>query len=86
MEEALNDKPLFHAVLWAWCNVILEMFPGFRNCFILELLEAGNPILNGVGFAHRKVLGQKCIRTGMPGGEWILVGVEPRLCFPKQRE
>jgi hypothetical protein len=66
-------------------NVLLEMFLGFRDGFILELLETGNPIPKGVGFAHRKALGQECIRSGIPCGECILVGVEPHLCFPKQR-
>ena len=56
MEEVLNDKPLFHAVVWACCNVFLETFLGFLDCFVLELLKTGNPVPKGVGFAHRKVL------------------------------
>jgi hypothetical protein len=65
MEEVLNDQPLFHVMVWACCNVLLETFPGFRDYFILELLETGNPIPKGLGFAHQKVLGQECIRTGI---------------------
>jgi hypothetical protein len=85
-EEVLNDQPFFHSVVWACCNVILEMFPGFWVCLILVLLKTGNPVSKGVGFAHRKVLGQECIRTGITCGECIFVGVEPCLCFPMQRE
>jgi hypothetical protein len=86
MEEAWDDHPLFHAVVWACCDVFLETFLSFRDGFILELLKTRNPILKGIGFAHRKVLGQECIRAGNPCGECILVGVEPCLCFPKQKE
>jgi len=42
--------------VWACCNVFLKMFPGFEDCFVLELLKTGNSIPKGVGFAHRKVL------------------------------
>jgi hypothetical protein len=61
MEEVLNDQPLFHAVVWACCDVSLEMFPGFGDGFILELLKIGNPIPKGVGFAHRKVLARNAL-------------------------
>jgi hypothetical protein len=86
MEEVLDDEPLSHVVVWPCCNVFLETFLGIQDCLILELLKTGNPVLKGVGFAHLKVLGQECIRTSIPCGECILVGVEPCLCFPKQRE
>ena len=86
MEEVLNDKPFFHTVVWACCNVFLETFPGFRDCFVLELLKTGNPIPKGIGFAHRKVLDQKSIGARIPCVEFFLEGVEPRLCYPKQRE
>jgi len=86
MEEVLKDKPFFHAVVWACCNVFLETFLGFLDCFVLELLKTGNPVPKGVGFAHRKVLDQKSIGTRIPSIECMLVGVEPRLCFPNQRE
>jgi len=86
MEEVLNDKPFFHVMVWACCNVFLKTFPGFRDCLILELFKTGNPVPKGVGFAHQKVLDQKSIGTRIPSVESFLVGVEPRLCFPKQRE
>jgi len=86
MEEILNDKPFFDAVVWACCNIFLKTFPGIRDSFILELLKAGNPVPKGVGFAHRKVLDQKSIGARIPSVESIHAGVKQRLCFPKQRE
>ena len=59
MDEVLDDQPLFGAVMWPYCNVLLEMFPGFRDGFILELLKIRNPITQGVGFAPQKILGQE---------------------------
>jgi len=86
MEEVLNGKPFFHAVVWACCNVFLKTFPGFWDCLVLELFKTGNPIPKGIGFAHWKVLDQKSIGAHNPSVERVLVGVEPRLCFPKKRE
>ena len=86
MEELLNDKPFFRAVVWACCNVFLETILGFRDCLILELLKTGNPVPKGIGFAHRKVLDQKSIGARIPSAKFFLEGVKPRLCFPKQRE
>ena len=86
MEEVLNDKSFFHAMVWACCNVFLKTFSGFRDCLILELFKTGNPILKGIGFAHRKVLDQKSIGARIPSVKRVIVGVEPHLCFPKQRE
>ena len=40
----------------------------------------------GICFAHREVLGQECIGTGIPSSEVYFVGVEPRLRFAEQRE
>jgi hypothetical protein len=84
MEEVLDDQPLFHTMVRACCDIFLEMFPGFQDGFILELLKIENPVPKGVGLAHLKVLGQECIRASIPCGECILVGVEPRLCFPSR--
>ena len=86
MEEVLNDKPFFHTVVWACCNVFLKTFPSFRDCFVLELFKTGNPVPKGIGVAHRKVLDQKSIGAYIPSVECVLVGVERRLCFPKKRE
>ena len=73
-------------MVWACCNVFLKTFPGFRDCLVLELLKAGNPIPKGVDFSQWNVLVQKGIGARIPSVESFLVGVEPRLFFPKQRE
>jgi len=86
MKDVLNDKPFFHAVVWACCNVFLKTFPDFRDCLILELLKTENPVPKGICFAHRKVLDQKYIGARIPIDECVLVGAEPHLCFSKQRE
>ena len=57
MEEVLNDQPLFYAVMWACLNVLLETFPDFRDALIWQLLNSGNPFLEGIGLAHWKVFG-----------------------------
>jgi len=57
MEEVMNDKPFFHAMVWTCFNVFLETIPGFRDYFILELLITRNPVPKGVGSSHQKVLG-----------------------------
>jgi hypothetical protein len=44
MEEVLNDKPFFHVMVLACCNIFVEKFPGFQNCLILELLKTANPV------------------------------------------
>jgi hypothetical protein len=61
MEEVLDDQPLFHAVVWACCDIFLESIPSFRDGFILELLKIGNPIPKGVGLAHRKYLARNAL-------------------------
>ena len=63
IEEVLNDKTFFHAVVWACCNVFLKTFPGFRDCLVLELFKTGNPVPKGISLAHQKVLDQKSIGT-----------------------
>ena len=40
MKEVLDDQPLFHAVVRAGGDVLLESFPRLRHRFISELLEA----------------------------------------------
>jgi hypothetical protein len=42
-------------------NVILKEFPNFRDGFIRELLNSRNPVMEGIGIVHWKVLGQECI-------------------------
>ena len=57
MEEVLNDQPFLHVVVWACLNVLLETFPDFRDALIWQLLNSGNPVLEGIGLAHWKVYG-----------------------------
>ena len=56
VEEVLNDQSLFYAVVWACLNVLLEMFPDFRDALIRQLLNSGDPVLEDVGLAHWKIL------------------------------
>ena len=56
VEEVMNNQPLFYAVVWACLNVLLEMFPDFWDALIRQLLNSGNPVPEGVGLAHWKVL------------------------------
>ena len=55
MEAVLNDQPFFYAVMWACLNVLLETFQDFRDALIRQLLNSGDPVLEGVGLAHWKV-------------------------------
>ena len=57
MEEVLNDQPLFYAVVWACLYVLLETFPDFWDGLIRQLLDSGDPVPEGIGLAHWKVLG-----------------------------
>ena len=52
MEEVLNNQPLFYVVVWACLYVLLETFPDFRDSFIRQLLNSGDPVPEGIGFAH----------------------------------
>ena len=56
MEEVLNNQPLFYAVVWACLNVLLETFPDFQDALIWQLLNSSDPVPEGVGLAHWKVL------------------------------
>ena len=57
MKEILNNQPFFYAVVWACLNVLLETLPDFRDGLIRQLLNSGDPVPEGIGFAHWKVLG-----------------------------
>ena len=57
MEEVLNNQSLLYAVMWACLNVLLETFPDFWDALIWYLLNSGDPIPEGIGLAHWKVLG-----------------------------
>ena len=57
MEEVLNDQPLFYAMVWACLYVLLETLPDFRDGLIRQLLDSDDPVPEGIGLAHWKLLG-----------------------------
>jgi hypothetical protein len=62
MIEALDDKPLIHAVMRACRDIILQEFPCIGDGLIHELLKPGDLVPEGIGFVQRKKLGEKYIR------------------------
>jgi hypothetical protein len=83
MIEALDDESLFHSVVWACGDIILQSLPCLGNGSVRELLKARDLVPKGIGLAQRKELGKKCIGALLLGGHNILVGVEPQLCLPQ---
>jgi hypothetical protein len=67
MIEALDDEPLLHAVMGACRDIILQMFPCLSDGLIHELLKPRDLVSEGIGFAHWKKLGEKCIGALFPG-------------------
>jgi hypothetical protein len=67
MIEALDDELLLHAVMWACRDVILQALPCHSDGFIRELLKPRDLIPEGIGFAQRKKLGEKCIGALLGG-------------------
>jgi hypothetical protein len=61
MIEALDDEPLFHSMVWACGDINLQSLPRLSNGFVRELLKAQDLVLEGMGLAQRKQLGEKCI-------------------------
>jgi hypothetical protein len=64
---ALDDEPLFHPVVCACRDIILQAFPHLSDGIIHELLKAQDLILKGIGFTQQKELGEKCIGAFLPG-------------------
>jgi hypothetical protein len=81
MIEALDDEPLFHSMVWACRDIILQSLPCLGNGFVCELLKAQDLVSEGIGLAQQKELGEKCIGALLLGGHIFLVGVEPLLCL-----
>jgi hypothetical protein len=52
MIEALDDEPLFHFVVWACKDIILQSLPCLSNGFVCELLKAQDLVLEGIGLAQ----------------------------------
>jgi hypothetical protein len=67
MIEALDDEPLLYVVMGACRNIILQMFPCLSDGLIYELLKPRDLVLEGIGFAQQKKLGEKCIGALLPG-------------------
>jgi hypothetical protein len=61
MIEALDDEPLLHAVMGACSDIILWVFSCLGDGLICELLKPRDLVLEGIGFAQWKKLGEKCI-------------------------
>jgi hypothetical protein len=83
MIEALDDEPLFHSMVWACGDIILQSLPLLDNGFICELLNTRDLVPEGIGLAQRKEPGEKCIGALLPGGHNFLVGIEPLLFLPQ---
>jgi hypothetical protein len=75
--ESLDDEPLHHVVMGAWKDIILQAFLCLGNGLIRELLKPRDLVLEGIGFAQRKKLGEKCIRALLPGWHCLRIGIEP---------
>jgi hypothetical protein len=61
MMETLDDEPLLHVVMGACRDIILYVFPCLSEGLICELLKPRDLVLEGIGFAQRKKLGEKSI-------------------------
>jgi hypothetical protein len=82
MIEALDNEPLFHFVVWACGDIIVQSLPCLGNGFVCELLKPQDLVPEGISLAQLKDLGENCIGTLLLGGHNFLVGVEPLLCLP----
>jgi hypothetical protein len=76
MIEALDDEPLLHAVMGACKDIILQTFPCLSVGLIHELLKPRDLIPEGIGFAQREKLSEKCIGALLPGRHCLLIGIE----------
>jgi hypothetical protein len=76
MIEALDDKPLFHAVMGACRDIIMQAFSCLDDGLIRELQKSRDLAPEGIGFAQRKKLGEKCIGALPPGLHYLLIGIK----------
>ena len=53
----MNNQSFLYAVVWAYLNVFLQTLLDFRDGLIRHLLNSGDPVPEGIGLAHWKVLG-----------------------------
>jgi hypothetical protein len=77
MIEALDDESLLHVVMGACRDIILQVFPCLSDGLIRVLLKPRDHVPEGIGFAQRKKLGEKCIGALLPGWHCQLIEIEP---------
>jgi hypothetical protein len=65
--EILDDEPLFHAVMGACRDIILQALPSLGNGFIWEMLKGRDLVLMDIGLAQQKKLGEKYNGAFLPG-------------------
>ena len=82
MVEALNEELVVHPIMGTGTDVLLDTFPRFWDCFIIQLLEVGDLAPESICLAQREVLGQKCIGAFLPGIIDLLGSVEPMFRLP----
>jgi hypothetical protein len=56
---------------------ILQTFPCLDDGLIHDLLKPRDLVPEGIGFAQREKLGEKCIGALLPGWHCLLIGIEP---------
>jgi hypothetical protein len=57
-------------------DIILHAFPCLDDGLIRELLKPRDLVPEGIGFAKRKKLGEKCIGALLPDWHCLLIGIE----------
>jgi hypothetical protein len=67
MIESLDDEPFLNVVMGACRDIILQVIPFLGDGLIRELLKPRELVLEGIGFAQWKKLGEKCIGALLPG-------------------
>jgi hypothetical protein len=58
MIEALDDEPLFHSVMWAWRDIILQSLPRLGNGFVYELLKLEILFRSALVLPNRRTWGE----------------------------
>jgi hypothetical protein len=66
LDRSLDDEPFLHAMMGACRDIILQAFPCLGDGLIHEFLIPRDLVLEGIGFAQRKKLGEKCIGALLP--------------------
>jgi hypothetical protein len=64
---AHDDEPLFHPVVCACRDIIMQALSYLGDGLVHELLKARDLIPAGIDFAQQKELGEKCHGAFLPG-------------------